>query len=132
MMSRRHPIWRSPMNLRLVAFAALLICHQLMAQTSDLPPVRRLAAPVATSGKVFHSVTSIRVLPGGRLLVNDVGAHRLSILDTMFAVVRVVADTDPASATPYGGRPGGLIPLRGDSSVFVEMQTPAMYLIDPT
>jgi hypothetical protein len=108
-----------------------LTSSRAFAQTNDLPAVRRLSAPATTSAKSFRSIASVRTLRGGRLIVNDIGGHRLLLVDTMFSIVAAIADTEPATTTPYGPRPGGLIPFRGDSSVFVETQTPAMYVIDP-
>src|SRR5205814_39180 len=43
----------------------------------------------------------------------------------------VLADTTPATASAYGGRIGGLIAYRGDSTLFVDPQSQSMLVIDP-
>lgn len=103
-----------------------------VAAQSGLPPIRRLAAPIATSPKTFRSVWFIRSLPHGKLLVNDVGARRVTLVDTSLAEGSVVADSVPGAAADYGARPGGLIPYRADSTIFVDPAAPAMFMIDPS
>jgi hypothetical protein len=43
----------------------------------------------------------------------------------------VVADTTSATANAYGGRSAGLIPYRGDSTLFVDPASMSMLVIDP-
>ncbi len=102
------------------------------ALAQSLPPVRVLAAPVAISAKVFGRVTSIRVSPAGAVVINDPGTHRLLLTDSNFASVSVIADSGAAAQVAYGARPGGLLAYRGDSLLFVEAVTPAMFVIDPS
>jgi hypothetical protein len=76
-------------------------------------------------------VTSVRALPGGRVLLNDAMQRRVVLLDSSLAAATVIADTTPATGNAYGGRIGGLIPYRGDSTLFVDAQSMSMLVIDP-
>lgn len=102
------------------------------AQTSDLPPIRRPGATVASTPKSFRAISVIRVLPGGKLLVNDVGARRLLLTDTTLMPGAAVLDSGSSTGYEYGARGGGLIAYRGDSTLFVDVVAPSMYLIDPS
>ena len=118
--------------MRLLSFCGVvLLTTSAGSQAPTLPPIRRLSPPVATSKKTFGRIMSIRALPNGRVLVNDFGTRRLVLTDTSLANMNVVADTTSANATQYGARPAGLMPYLGDSTLFVEATTPAMYVIGP-
>lgn len=117
---------------RLFIAAALAVAPgPLLGQTSALPPVHPVGSIVATSAKRFRSVVNVRSLPGGRLLVNDAGAHRVELVDSTFQALGIVADSGAAATTPYGPRPIGLLPYRGDSTLIAETSAPAFYVVDP-
>jgi len=98
-----------------------------------LPPVRPLGPVVRVSETdMLGSVSAVRPLPGGRLLVNDLVRRQLLLLDSTFARVAVVADTTPATAGAYSGRTAGLIPYRGDSTLFIDPSSLSMLVIDGT
>ena len=78
------------------------------ALCQTLPPVRQLGPVTAVSHDSLGAVSSIRALPNGRLLVNDIVGRRVLLFDSALAVVSVVADTTSATANAYGTRPGGL------------------------
>jgi hypothetical protein len=118
------------MRILLTLAATCAALESARAQTSELPPIRRLAPPVATSAKSFRSISVVRALPNGRLLVNDVAARLLWLADTALTPGTVVADSG-VGATEYGARPAGLVPYRGDSTLFIDAGAPAMYMIDP-
>jgi hypothetical protein len=119
------------MRILRIPLLCVAAAHVASAQTSDLPPIRRLAPPVATSAKSFRMITSVRGLASGKLLVNDPVAHRLMLGDTTLASFSVVADSAPGGPAEYGRRSGGVIPYLGDSTLFLDASSPAMYMIDP-
>lgn len=101
----------------------------LLAQT--LPPVRPLGAVVRISpSDVFGSISTVRPLPGGRVLVNDLVRRQLLLLDSTLVQEAVVADTTAATANAYSGRTAGLIAYRGDSSLFIDPASLSMLVID--
>jgi len=97
----------------------------------SLPPIRQLGPVVAVSKDTLGAVSSVRHLPNGRVLVNDVVGRRVLMFDSTLAGVTVVADTTSATANAYGVRPGGLIAYRADSTLFVDPASLSMLLIDP-
>ncbi|HSQ30513.1 MAG TPA: hypothetical protein VLN49_11720 [Gemmatimonadaceae bacterium] len=100
----------------------------LAAQT---PAVRLINAADASSPHAFGTVATVRQLPGGGVLVNDVQKRQLSLLDPSLAPGAVVADSASGTANSYGVRPGGLIPYVGDSTLFVDPAGLSMFVIDP-
>jgi hypothetical protein len=52
------------------------------------------------------------------------------LLDSTFAVLKVVADTTPGNPNAYGGGLASLIAFRGDSTLFVDAQSLSMLVID--
>ena len=100
-----------------------------LAQT--LPPIRQLGPVTAVAKEPLGAVSSVRHLPDGRVLVNDIIGRRVVMFDSALSTVTIVADTTSATANAYGVRPGGLIAYRGDSTLFVDPASLSMLLIDP-
>src|SRR5689334_17922849 len=92
-------------------------------------PVRTLGAAEAVSRDTLGFLYGVRELADGRVLVNDAARRRLVILDRALATARVVAD-DSGAQVRYGGRPTGIIPWRGDSTLFVDQSARALLLLD--
>jgi len=113
-----------------MVFAVSVVASTRTYSQSSLPPVRQLGPVTAVAKDSLSAVAGIRALPNGRLLVNDIRSRRVLLLDSTLSVVTVVADTTSATANAYGVRPGGLIPFRGDSTLFVDPASLSMLLID--
>jgi hypothetical protein len=73
---------------------------------------------VATSTVLFRTVTGIRELSDGRVLVNDGSGRTVLILDQMIQHARLVLDSAAGLPNSYGTGSGQLLPWRGDSSLF--------------
>jgi hypothetical protein len=105
---------------------ASTLCH-----AQSMPPVRQLGPVTAVGKEGLGAVTTVRALPDGRVLVNDIVGRRVLMFDSTLSTTTVVADTTSATANAYGTRPGGLIAYRGDSSLFIDPASLSMLLIDP-
>jgi hypothetical protein len=116
------------LGLALIALAATA-SQSALAQT--LPPVRQLGPVTAVAKEPLGAVTTVRHLPDGRVLVNDIVGRRVVMFDSALSLVTVIADTTSATANAYGVQPGGLIAYRGDSTLFVDPASLSMLLIDP-
>lgn len=103
-----------------------------VAQSSNLPPIRPLAPAVVVGAESLGTVTAIRALSNGSVLVNDMRNRRVLLFDSTLKVLRVVADSTSNTANAYGGRVGGLIPYKGDSTLFVDPASSSMLVIDAT
>jgi hypothetical protein len=110
---------------------AISICGGTLCQAQSMPPVRQLGPVTAVSKEALGAVTTVRALPDGRVLVNDIVGRRVLMFDSTLSATTVVADTTSATANAYGTRPGGLIAYRGDSSLFIDPASLSMLLIDP-
>src|SRR6266516_5879375 len=116
------------LGLTVLAFAATA-GSPCMAQS--LPPVRQLGPVTAVAKEPLGAVSTVRHLPDGRVLVNDILGRRIVMFDSTLSPVTVIADTTSATAGAYGIRPCGLIAYRGDSTLFVDPASLSMLLIDP-
>ena len=102
-----------------------------LAAQDKMPPVRPLGPITKVSpADLLGSVSSVRPLPDGGALVNDLTRRQLLALDSNFKIKSVIADTTPATANSYSSRLAGLIPFRGDSSLFIDPQSLSMLVID--
>src|SRR6266480_5282288 len=119
---------KSILSVVVIAIAAAPDAPSL---AQSLPPVRQLGPVTAVAKEPLGAVSSVRQLPNGRVLVNDIIGRRVLMFDSSLSNVMVVADTTSATANAYGVRPGGLIPYRGDSTLFVDPASLSMLLIDP-
>ena len=115
-------------SLRALAFA-VGASSPLLAQS--LPAVRPLGPVVRVSvTDMFGSISAVRTLPGGRVLVNDLVRRQLLLLDSTFAKEATVADTTAATGNAFSGRSAGLIAYRGDSTLFIDPASLSMLVID--
>jgi hypothetical protein len=118
---------KATLGLTLIALTAA-ISPPCLAQS--LPPVRQLGPVTAVAKEPLGAVSSVRHLPDGRVLVNDIVGRRVVMFDSSLATASVVADTTSATANAYGTRPGGLIAYHGDSTLFIDPASLSMLLID--
>ena len=114
-----------------VVVIAIAAAPDATSFAQSLPPVRPLGPVTAVAKEPLGAVSSVRQLPNGRVLVNDIIGRRVLMFDSSLSNVMVVADTTSATASAYGTRPGGLIAFRGDSTLFVDPASLSMLLIDP-
>ena len=111
--------------------SVLLLALPSAAAAQSLPPIRQIGPVTAVSKDSIGAISTLRHLPNGRVLVNDIIGRRVVMFDSSLSTVTVVADTTSATANAYGVRPGGLIAYRGDSTLFVDPASLSMLLIDP-
>ncbi len=97
----------------------------------QLPPVHPIGPVVSTSAEPLASVSQVRALPDGRVIVNDNTGRRVLMFDSTFKTFTVIADSTSATANAYGARLGGLIAYRGDSTLFVDPASLSMLVVDP-
>lgn len=130
---------------RLLALAAVVSTPSMMHAQADSvrapaapaspftqgPPVRRISTASALSTEQLGSITGVRQLRDGRVLLNDGTRRRLLLLDTTLKVVGVVLDSLSESANFYGTRPGALLAYLGDTTLFVDPASYAMIVLDP-
>ncbi len=114
-----------------IRISAVALCgFSAIAGAQQLPAIRPIGPVAAVSSDSFGEAVFVRHLKNG-VLVNDLRNRRLVMFDSMLATGTLVADSTPATANAYSGRSAGLIPYRGDSSLFVDAQSMSMLVIDP-
>jgi hypothetical protein len=115
--------------LRATLLFAVCACR---AEAQQLPPVHPLGSVLSVSTEPLGSVSQVRALPGGRVIVNDNTGRRVVMFDSAMKVVTVIADSTGAAGNSYSSRLGGLIAYRGDSTLFVDPTSFSMLVIDPS
>jgi hypothetical protein len=94
------------------------------------PAVRRIESAQAVSTETLGSISSVRHLADGRVLLNDGSRRRMLMLDSTLKLVSVVLDSLTEVENAYGTRAGTLIKYLGDSSLFIDPATLAMLVLD--
>lgn len=97
---------------------------------SQLPPIKPLGAVFAKSKELLGSVSAVRALPGGKLLVNDINGRKVVMFDSTLSSMTLIADTTSATANAYSSRAGGLVAWKGDSTLFIDPLSLSMLVID--
>jgi hypothetical protein len=108
---------------------ALLIAATARAQQA--PAVRPLGRILNRSAEPLASVSQVRALRDGRVIVNDNTGRRVLMFDSTLTRITVIADSTGASGSVYNSRLGGLIAYRDDSTLFVDPASYSMLVIDP-
>ncbi len=96
---------------------------------SPLPPIRRIEKADASLDSTFTTVSVVRTLSSGQLLVLDIRGQRIALVDPDLRNMRLIADTSGKAPTPFLGV-GGFIPGRGDTTFFVDTRSLALVSID--
>ncbi len=97
----------------------------------QLPLVRPLGQiTTVSSAGVLGSVSMVRPLPSGAVIVNDVRNRQLVLFDANLVKLKTIADTSMATGKSYGSALAGLIAFSGDSSLLVDPSTLSMLVID--
>ena len=78
------------------------------------------------------TVSQVRALPDGRVLVNDLAGRRLLIFDSTLTKVEIVADSTGSAPNRYSSQLAGLIAYHGDSTLFVDPASVSMAVLDPS
>jgi hypothetical protein len=120
----------SSKTLMIPLVLAGMISSSAIAQ--QRPPIRQLGAVTAKTTETFGNIASVRALTDGSLLVNDVPGRRVVMFDSNLSRFSVIADSTSATGNAYGGRSGGLLAYKGDSTLFVDPASVSMLVIDPT
>jgi hypothetical protein len=95
------------------------------------PAIQRIETASALSAHAFGSITGVRELTDGRILVNDGTRRQLLLMDSALATQRVVLDSLSEIAHSYGVSAGALLPWRGDSTFFVDPAAFAIVVLGP-
>ncbi|HSU96243.1 MAG TPA: hypothetical protein VLI40_03385 [Gemmatimonadaceae bacterium] len=111
-------------------FVVLTLAGGSLVAQSTLPPVRPLGQITVASPSEFASISSVRALSDGSVLVNDLTARKVTLLDPTLAHGTVIADSTSATSMAYSSRLGGLIAYHGDTTLFVDPQSMSMLVLD--
>jgi hypothetical protein len=109
---------------------ALILLRVVARATTAQLPVRLIAAPEVKS-PTLGSPTALRVLPDGRVLVNDTQRRQVLLFDPTLRASTVVIDSTSGTPNAYGARSGGLIPFLADSTLFVDPDGLSMFVLSP-
>jgi hypothetical protein len=95
-------------------------------------PVVDLPVATAKTSQPLNAVLSVRQLAGGKVLVDDAGSRRLVLFDSTLATSTTVLDSTSGGANSYGRRPIPLVGYLGDSTLFADLNSKTVLVIDPS
>lgn len=101
------------------------LAHAQTIPVVDLPPA------MAKTAQPLGAVLSVRQLVGGKVLVDDAGSRRLVVFDSALSASSIVLDSVSGGANSYGRRPIPLVRYLGDSSLFADLNSRTVLVIDP-
>lgn len=115
-------------------FRGLAFCGAASAIVALLtqPPIKLINAPIATSSIPLGTIVSVRELSDGRVLVNDVGAKRLVIFDSLLVDQELVYADSSAGSSEFGTmlKATSLIGYLGDSTLYCDLATGSILVLD--
>ena len=89
----------------MVSFVVVAMAAAGATSDAQKPPaIRQLGRLERVSSDSLASVAAAVPLSGGRVLIHDVVAHRVLLLDSTLRNPVVVADSTSATANAYGAR----------------------------
>ena len=118
-------------NYILFSAALCAVLTSTKGASAQSIPVRAVSTASAVSSEPFRAVGSVRELPNGNVLVNDIIARRILLMDSTMHLLRVVVDSAATDGSDtYGTRPGALVPYRADTTIFIDPVAYSMLMID--
>ncbi|MCC6244530.1 MAG: hypothetical protein IT353_16930 [Gemmatimonadaceae bacterium] len=107
----------------------------LSAQSSSTNiPIRSLGPVTAVSSDTLGPRVAVRALSNGTVLVNDIVRQRVRLYDATLATSRVVIDSGAGggnASMPVSVPSAQLIPFPGDSTLYVDVASAALLVLDP-
>ncbi|HTR79718.1 MAG TPA: hypothetical protein VMH39_16495, partial [Gemmatimonadaceae bacterium] len=92
----------------------------IAAQQPGLPPIHPVGPIVARLDVPVQSISRIRVLSTGAVLIDDPLGKQVLLVDSTLGRATPVIDTLGATARTYPRRAGALLPFVGDSSLYLD------------
>jgi hypothetical protein len=100
------------------------------SQQPSAAPLRSVVAASAKTPETLGTIRGIRHLPDGRVLVNDPVRRRLLLFDASMTTYTVVIDSTPGKQNSYGRGGAPFIGYLGDSSIFADMTSQSLLILD--
>ena len=93
-------------------------------------PIRSVVTTARSDSGVIANTSGTRILPDGRVLLNDATRKRLLLFDTTLKRIIIIADTAGEGRNKFGDGGGGLLPFVGDSTAWVDRASSALVVVD--
>jgi hypothetical protein len=118
-------------RFRTIAAAFLGMAAANVAGAQEPRPIRTLSPLAATAAPAsFGSISEVRELSRGRLLVHDANRRQVLLLDSSLTVLANAIDSARGRPNSYGNRAGGLIPYSADSTLFLDADLSLFMVLD--
>ena len=115
--------------LTVLTCGAVAATAQAPAAQSGIPVVNVTPAAAKTT-TTLGAVLGVRELPDGRLVVNDAGRRQIKIFDATLAKATVAQDSIAGRSNSYGPRAAQIAPYLGDSTMFTEIVSQDVLILD--
>jgi uncharacterized membrane protein YgcG len=118
-------------SARSFALVLTLLGTVRASRAQSTVPIRQLTKLERVSSDSLRSATTAFQLPDGRVLMNDSRGRRVLMFDSSLTHATVIADTTAATSNVYGNFAGTLIRYHGDSTLFIDIASLSMIVVDP-
>lgn len=109
--------------------AAAVVPSTALAQQSNIPIVD-LPTPAVRTAERLGAVLGLRQGVDGKVLVNDALRRQMLLFDTLLTTRAIVMDSVEGTSTSYGPAPVPLSAYVGDSSLFVDVKSRTVVVVD--
>jgi hypothetical protein len=93
-------------------------------------PVVGVTPVVAKTTSTLGAVLGVHELSDGRVLVNDAGRRQIKIFDASLTTATVAQDSTSGASNSYGPRAANVVPYLGDSTLFTEIVSRDVLVLD--
>jgi hypothetical protein len=114
--------------ISLLALASAASVRALAAQQPI--PIVGVSAPSAKTSTTLGGILGVRELSDGRLLVNDAARRQIKIFDATLANATIAQDSVDGTSNSYGPRAARILRYLGDSTLFTELVTRDVTVLD--
>ena len=118
--------------LRIAARIAMSSPIGPVAFAQQAVPVRTLTKPALSDSGLFMTLSNLRPLSDGRVIVDDLFRRRILLFDSTLATWRILADTAQGAPTRYPNTYAAIVPYVGDSTFLVNSEAQTLEVIDPS
>lgn len=102
------------------------------AGSQPIVPIVNLPAATARTSTTLGAILGLKQVAGGKVLVNDAGRHQIKLFDSTLATFVIASDSAPGQRNSYGQYATPLISYLGDSSLFTDLASRSVLLLDGT
>lgn len=121
----------NPVKTALTALSCAAAAGPAQVPAVQGVPIVGVTPASAKTTTTLGAPLGVRELSDGRVLVNDPGRRQIKIFDAKLATATIAQDSVEGRSNSYGPRAATIVPFLGDSTLFTEIVTRDVLVLDP-